>query len=724
MGLLQSIKLFARVGDRLPYAGSLVPGGGDDIVGYSAQTEQALRDAYLHPIVCIVVSWLVKQVSSTPLVLLRTLSDEDQERIESHPLLDLLDTPSEFLSGREILAATVRDMMTSPQGQAFWRKERLANGQLGGLTILPSRLVEVKGNRDELITHYEYSVEGIVDPIRYEIDEIVQIRLEPNPNDPKNGLSPLVCVANELMLDVQSQRFIGDALRTGGAPGGLLVPPPDVVMTEELAKAVRDYLHTNFAGARRGEIGVLRAFMNYVGTGLDPRAMAVTDTQETSVSRICGALGVHPVVVGVGVEAGQARVGAATMVFERAAWTDAVQPIQESIGQQIARQLMPEFIDEAELPEYQVEWDRTGVLALQPDMLREAQRWALNVSRGIATRYEAKVGQGMEADDNDQVYLLPSNIIPTPADAPPPLPAPVVDVDGDDDDDEQEGEEAPFAAYYGTPPQYSQASSMHVERAKQQDALVVALDLDRDALESDFTNDLEAVFDDLGKRAQRAFRESSQDTREAALLRNFGFAKQTDQEIDREVSGVLRLLAFTQWEQGVLIPAWDGHMLRTLNLTVGSINGTLGLGVNLPDAVQNRILRAGGLRRGLIDFNTQARDSLFSAIRQGREAGDGVLQIGRRIRDQVPAGPYTNAGSRYRANLIATTETANAQNESARAAYEESEAVVALEIRDGDLDDICLAVAGRTVTFEEAEGIPQLGHPNCTRHFLPVIDDD
>ena len=724
MGLIQSLKQMARIGGRLPYEGYTAPGD-DDVVGYSATVAKALDNAYLHPIVCIVVSWLVKQVSSTPLVILRTSGEDDQERITSHPILTLLDAPSEFMSGRELLAATVRDMLTSRHGQAFWRKERLNNGQLSGFTLLSSHLVEVKGSREELITHYEYKPGGPGEPVRYESDEIVQIRLEPNPRDPKNGLSPLVCVADELLLDSDSQRFISDSLNQGGAPGGFLVPPQDVVMTDELAAAIRKYVRDSFKGAKRGEIGVLKAFMGYISTGLNPSTIGVKSFQETSVSRVCGALGVHPVVVGVGVESGQARVGAATMTLERAAWTDAVIPTQESIGQQIERQILPEFVDEAELEQYAIKWDRSDVLAMQPDMLREAQRWALNVSRGIATRYEAKVGQGMDADESDMVYLLPLNIVPTPADAPPILPAPPVSEGGEDEVLEQ-ARNLVAALSLGADSALKAISGIAL-RAKQVGELVSVLDRDREELEAVFSQELFDAFEDLGRRAEAAFRETFDESGELRLshdLAILGIAKQDPEELTREVNAVLRALNISQWEQGVLIPAYDNHTLRTLNVTVGSINSTLGLEVNLPDPVQNRILREGGLRRGLTDFTEQSREALFRAIEEGREAGDGALRIARRIREQVPSGPYPNAGSRYRATVIAKTETANAQNASTRAAYEESDAVSQVLVMDGDLDEVCAAVAGRTYSFEDLQEIENLGHPNCTRRFLPVIDDE
>ena len=80
--------------------------------------------------------------------------------------------------------------------------------------------------------------------------------------------------------------------------------------------------------------------------------MAVGDTLNTSEARICGALGVHPVVLGLGAGSAQSRVGAATTELERAAWNNSIIPLQDTISQQITRQLIPEFVPEEEIDEW------------------------------------------------------------------------------------------------------------------------------------------------------------------------------------------------------------------------------------------------------------------------------------------------------------------------------------------------------------------------------------
>ena len=79
-------------------------------------------------------------------------------------------------------------------------------------------------------------------------------------------------------------------------------------------------------------------------------------------------------------------------------------------------------------------------------------------------------------------------------------------------------------------------------------------------------------------------------------------------------------------------------------------------------------------------------------------------------------------GAKYRARLIARTETAFAQNESALATYEASQAIQQVEAVDDQMghgDQPCSVRNGAMYSVAEAQGITD--HPNGTLRWLPVI---
>ena len=702
---------------------------------------RALANAHINPVVCAVLYWITKQTRNTPFELFLEPPSGDRSEVPRHPMLDILIEPNPYMSGREILSVSIWNMVLD--GQFFWHKDRDGTGAVAGLTFLSSHHVRVKGTPEELITHYEYRPGGQRAPILYDVDDVVHVRIDPNPSDPKNGISPLVCLADDLLIDTDAAGYTQGFLSEMGSAGGFLMPPQaEGVISPEVAKATRDYIDKEFRGRRRGGLGVLRAFMNYVRTSVDPETVGMKNIKDDVVERICGVLGVHPVIVGLGAGTTQSRVGAATKELERAAWANGIIPLQDTIAEQIERQLLPDF--EPENPrDYTLTYDRSGIMSLQPDLLREAQRASINVKAGIITQAEGRLDQGYEADERHDFFLYPTGITPT---RPGELPAqPEPEPEADERPEEPDGEERDRDASRLRKLVLSKARSKATFNEEQR-LVIAALAQDYDELMPQFTDELDEVFQALGDRAVTAFwetegtdaaLEAAAIVRVAAARMNAlgaaylddpptvwtngnGHEKQSEEEVLRQANRVLAAMSMHEWEVEVMSPLWTGGVARTLNATIGTISATLQLGFTLPDTVTDRIIREGGTRLGLVDFTAQTRQSLFEAIHTARQAGGGPIEIARKIRDLVPPGPFVKAGSKYRAELIARTETAYAQNRSAIEMYKASDVFVGVLVSDGDAHEPCASVDGQRLTFAEADNIGEIAHPNCTRSFAPV----
>lgn len=74
-----------------------------------------------------------------------------------------------------------------------------------------------------------------------------------------------------------------------------------------------------------------------------------------------------------------------------------------------------------------------------------------------------------------------------------------------------------------------------------------------------------------------------------------------------------------------------------------------------------------------------------------------------------------------RAEMIARTEVALAQNRGHMETYREL-GISRVTVLDGDGDDECATANGQEWTIEEADAEP-LAHPNCTRDFVPIVDE-
>ena len=90
-----------------------------------------------------------------------------------------------------------------------------------------------------------------------------------------------------------------------------------------------------------------------------------------------------------------------------------------------------------------------------------------------------------------------------------------------------------------------------------------------------------------------------------------------------------------------------------------------------------RIVAKGGTDLLSMDIQGQTRKALFKGLAESRAAGyhPSSAATRRLIQQHVTSGRFVNAGPKYRAKLIARTETMYAQNESALATYEASDAI-------------------------------------------------
>ena len=178
-----------------------------------------------------------------------------------------------------------------------------------------------------------------------------------------------------------------------------------------------------------------------------------------------------------------------------------------------------------------------------------------------------------------------------------------------------------------------------------------------------------------------------------------------------------------------LLKPFEGHAHRVMETTVNTVSNFTGLSVNIPDHVARRIVAQGGTHLLSMDIKGQTRKALFRGLAESRAAGfhPSSAATRRLISEHVTSGRFVNAGPKYRAKLIARTETMYAQNESALATYEASDAIQQGEIVDnqtsyGDAD--CIGRNGFVGSLDECRRHIAQEHPQGTVMVLPVLKDD
>ena len=658
--------------------------------------EREVGDGTKSDIVMAGVHWLMGAFPEAPVILKRLTSDGSPEPVLMHDFLALLKRPNPYYSGEQLWMGI--EMSYTVSGNAYAIIVSNNAGRPAQLWWVPHWMMEPEWDREgnEFLTHYVYSPPG-QRPIRIEPEEVLHFRFGFDPNNPRKGLSPLRTVMRELFTDAEAANYTASLLRNGAVPSVIVMPKENanIIQSDDDLKATKADLSASFKGDRRGEPMAIGAPVDIEQFGYSPEQMDLASLRRIPETRAAAVLRLPPIVMGL-LSGLEFATYANFREAERVAYRANLIPTYRNMAGTLHTQLLSRFEPNIDL--FEVQFDTSQVEALQENADERAARWRGLYVDGLAELGEARAEVGLTVDPAvHAVRRVPLAALEVPA-----------------------GEAASSFLPPPSGPETRSRKAVGIKATAAQRNVILALQRDALRLEEAFTSDLEPAFEELGRLAERAYQEAQ------VLVRAGGNGLEEKQTPADEALAerIIQRMALSQWSQDALIPAFDGHYLRTTQMTVGSINTVLNLGVNLPDPVAREIVAAGGRRAGLLDITGDTRRAIFRSLADGRAAGEGPPALARRIRSQVPAGRFSNAGPKYRAQLIARTETLHAQRVSSLETYRASDVVtgvVAFDNQTGFDDADCIARNGRVFTFEEAEAEMAAEHPSGTLNFAPNV---
>lgn len=238
-------------------------------------------------------------------------------------------------------------------------------------------------------------------------------------------------------------------------------------------------------------------------------------------------------------------------------------------------------------------------------------------------------------------------------------------------------------------------------------------------VERNFAAQLRILFAMSGKHTAQVARRMG-----GLIVSRFAEAYRPTSEEASRVEAILAAARLEEWAYETVRPMYSEHWIKVAQKSMGVANAEFGLGLRLTDRLSGKLIQTGGTRLGLVDFTRQARSALYRTIAIAREEQFGPMAIAREIQSQVPAGRFTTAGPKYRAKLIARSETLHASRVSTFEVYRSAEFVTSLIAYDallGDTDDECIERDGKIFPFEEAEAEMVKTHPQCTLNWGPNI---
>lgn len=637
-----------------------------------SQSASSVGDGLESNVLTSPLLWIGRTFPEARLVVRREQRDGKTKVDRSPEMARLIRKPNPFYSGDALWMATLLSFGT--EGTAYWKKVRVGR-QVKELHYLPHWMVEPVGSTTSYVDYYEYNPGTGAERIKPE--DIVVFKYGLDPRDIRKGFAPLRPVINEVFSDDEAQRLVAALLRNRGIPGLVISPEKDVVVDDQMAQSMKDYVDSMFSADKRGKPLVVKGATKVSTFGFSPAELDLSGLRNIPEERVCAALGVRASVVGFGTGLESTKVGATMKEEVRLSWTGCLIPIGRMMAADLTNQLLPDFDRD---PRAEAAFDVSEVEAMQPDRLSAAQAAEVEVRAGIATRGEVRQRLGYEVTDADDVFYIPFSAAETPRDA------------RVEDEPERPAPEAPKAAKRLT---------------RQQARILRAQDALRKRREEAFEGKVRRFLEEIGQASAAAHRaygkDASDDLRIEHILAAVNPAKRKS-----DLRGLL----------GREYYAIHNEQVKVLT--------ELGLSIGAPDTLAVQMLAAGSARADKMDLFGKAKERMREVLAAAREEGLGVDETARRLADVVPAGRYTSPGAR--AQVIARTEVREAQTQSALATYRSMEGVTRAMLIDGRLgagvsDEECMNLDGTEMSFDEARQMLAAEHPNGTRDVLPVFQE-
>ena len=331
----------------------------------------------------------------------------DREVQQNHPLAALYHRPNPFMSSSLLSHYIIMSLNTL--GDAFLYKNRNKQGQVVELVPLMPHMVEVRGNEQTLITHYEYYAYGKGEFVKIPFEDMVHIRQGISANDHRRGHAPLKTVLREILGDEAAGQFTFALLDNMAVPGVVLTPRSDGYggPTREEAESISQMYKEKFGGSNRGAPMVLSGAMNVEVVSFSPEQMRLAALRRIPEERVSAVLGVPAILAGLGAGLDAATFNN-TKELKEFFTEQKLIPLWRTVAAELTHQLLiPDFGDK----NLKCDYDINSVRALQPDVDNLHKRVNMGVAGGWITIGEARKVVGLDVDESHDVYLRALNMI-------------------------------------------------------------------------------------------------------------------------------------------------------------------------------------------------------------------------------------------------------------------------------------------------------------------------
>jgi HK97 family phage portal protein len=317
---------------------------------------------WLNGVVLSGINWLSRTWDEAPQVVFRLGADGKDEQVPKHPATPILTQPNSHDDPSTLWFGVLLSLVAAGTGYLY--KERNGYKRVIGLQYIPHFMIEPfwPKNGSEHISGFCYRTDG--QEILLPREDVALLKWGRDPMNTRKGLSPLAAELRSIYSDNEIVSFHAAILKNMGVPG-VVISPKDVQATisAENAEILKLQWADRFMGDNRGMPFAPSAAVDVQKITLTPEELALEKMARLTIPRICGAMGIDPMVLGL---PSDTKTYSNYAEAREAVYETLVIPLQGRVDQQLTMQLMPEMVGAREGDRFGRNY--SNVRCLQPDM--------------------------------------------------------------------------------------------------------------------------------------------------------------------------------------------------------------------------------------------------------------------------------------------------------------------------------------------------------------------
>lgn len=266
------------------------------------------------------------------------------EEVETHPLLDLLDSPNPYMTRFEFFEMTFLHLELA--GEAFWAINR-KNGKGAPIELWPlmPNAVQVVADKNNFIAGYVYTVNG--EKLPFSPDDIIHHKYS-NPNDLRRGMSTVQAAARIIDTDTHMADYNRRIFYNGATVDAVLYT--DNKLTDQNWKRLKSEWKDQYSGsANAHRTAILENGLKYQPMSLSNRDLDFLAGMNFNKDMILGLYGVSKSLLGMDESMSRANAETAEYVFakhkQRSKMLRLTARITQDLAPQFDERLVVSFTD-------------------------------------------------------------------------------------------------------------------------------------------------------------------------------------------------------------------------------------------------------------------------------------------------------------------------------------------------------------------------------------------